>query len=72
MWAAGNLLITIFAWSLRTEVTHCASQRTTSPSIRPDLTLRWFTVSTTERVAPRPVVHMRVISRRPTGSRRAI
>ena len=37
------------------EVTPCSSQHTTSPSIRQERTLRWFTASTT-RGALRPVV----------------
>ena len=72
MWAAGNLLITIFAWSLRTEVTPCASQRTTSPSIRQDLTLRWFTASTTSGKRSDQSLPRRVMRRMPTESLRAI
>ena len=38
------------------EATPLSSQHTTSPSIRQDRTLRWFTASTTSGIALRPVV----------------
>ncbi len=49
-----------------------SSQHTTSPSIRQDRTLRWFTASTTSGKRPDQSLPLRVSSRMPTGSRRAI
>ena len=60
------------AGNLSTEVTPCASQRTTSPSIGQDLTLRWFTVSTTNGKRADQSFPLRVRRRMPTGSRRAM
>jgi hypothetical protein len=49
-------LIIIFAWSLHTEVIPCASQRTTSPSIKAGPHLEVVHGCDQEREALRPVV----------------
>ena len=52
--------------------TPLSSQHTTSPSIRQERTVRWFTASTTSGKRADQSLPRRVNSRMPIGSRRAI